>query len=63
LESATIRTKLKISGDGSVTSVSISSMEFAGTALGNCVRKTQKKMKFPPFARKVLLKSISVRLP
>ncbi len=63
LDSATIRTKLKISGSGEVTNVSISSMEFAGTALGNCVRKSQAKMKFPAFAKTALTKSISVRLP
>ena len=63
LESATIRTKLKISGSGAVTNVGISSMEFAGTALGNCVKKIQKKMKFPAFAKPSLTKSISVRLP
>ena len=63
LESATIRTKLKISGSGSVTNVGISSMEFAGTALGNCVKKVQKGMKFLAFAKPSLTKSISVRLP
>lgn len=63
LESATIRTQLKISGSGEVTNVSISSMEYAGTALGNCVRKAQSRMSFPAFAKPSLTKSISVRLP
>ena len=63
LDSATIRTKVTISGSGSVTKVAISSMQFAGTALGNCVSNVQKKMKFPAFAKPSITKSISVRLP
>jgi len=63
LESATIRTKLTISGNGTVSDVTISSMEFAGTALGNCVRSVQMKMKFPTFSSGSLSKAISVRLP
>ena len=64
LGGATIRTKLTIRGaTGEVVKVSISSMEFAGTALGNCVRQVQKKMKFPAFTKPSVSKSISVRLP
>jgi len=64
LESATIRTKITIQGStGTVTEIQISSMEFAGTALGNCVGNIQKKMKFPTFASQSLSKTISVRLP
>ncbi len=63
LESATIRTKITIAGNGSVTAVTISSMEFAGTALGNCVKKVQMGMNFPAFAKPSLSKAISVRLP
>ena len=63
LESATIRTKITIAGSGSVTSVTISSMEFAGTALGNCVKKVQMGMNFPAFGKPSLSKAISVRLP
>jgi hypothetical protein len=62
LESATIRTKVTIAASGEVTAVTISSMEFAGTALGNCVRKVQLGMKFPATATQQT-KSISVRLP
>lgn len=63
LESVTIRTKVTIAPSGEVTAVTISSMEYAGTALGNCVRSAQMNMKFPAFSGGPVSKPVSVRLP
>lgn len=63
LEGATIRARLTIAPNGEVTGVVIASAEYAGTALGNCVRDKMNKMKFPAFSGSPVTKTISVRLP
>lgn len=63
LEGATIRARLTIAPNGEVTGVVVASAEYAGTALGNCVRDKMNKMKFPAFSGSPVTKTISVRLP
>ncbi len=63
LSSARISTRISIENSGKVTAVEIASREFAGTALGNCVKKIQLGMEFPPFSGAPLKKPISVLLP
>ena len=63
LSSARISTRVTIEGSGSVSSVTIATREYAGTALGNCVKKVIQKMKFPEFSGKPVKKPIAVSLP
>jgi hypothetical protein len=63
LSSARISTRISIDNSGKVTGVEIASREFAGTALGNCIKKSQMSMEFPPFSGAPVKKPISVLLP
>jgi predicted Zn finger-like uncharacterized protein len=63
LSSARISTRVTIEGSGSVSSVTIATREYAGTALGNCVKNVVKKMTFPAFSGKPVKKPIAVSLP
>ncbi|GEM_PF-6181326 len=63
LQPSTIRTRVTISPSGDVSSVVVSSAEFAGTALGNCVRDALKNAKFPAFGGNAVTKPVSVRVP
>jgi len=63
LSSARISTRVTIQGSGSVSAVTIATREYAGTALGNCVKNVVKKMKFPAFSGKPVKKPIAVSLP
>jgi len=63
LDTVTIRTRVTIAPSGSVTEVQISTMQFAGTALGNCVRSELSKMTFPEFSGPAVARPVSVRLP
>jgi hypothetical protein len=63
LDTVTIRTRVTIAPSGLVTEVQISTMQFAGTALGNCVRSELSKMTFPEFSGPAVARPVSVRLP